>query len=214
MKNILFTLLLIFLTTSQLFSQTELKANMGIDFISSPSLTDYLNQTYANGQLSTFNSAIIFSLEADRFLKENYQIGFELSYLLNSFNYHQDFNTYNLSYDIIMPAVLNYYVIQGKGYEFKFGGGLGVPFVFTSEKTIGIDYSTTYKSVGLGLILRVDGNTILSDNIYVNVGGDLKYELNGKPKNGNMYLVNRVTGENVNFNFFSAGIHIGLTYRF
>ena len=214
MKNILFTLLLIFLTTSQLFSQTELKANMGIDFISSPSLTDYLNQTYANGQLSTFNSAIIFSLEADHFLKENYQIGFELSYLLNSFNYHQDFNTYNLSYDIIMPAVLNYYVIQGKGYEFKFGGGLGVPFVFTSEKTIGIDYSTTYKSVGLGLILRVDGNTILSDNIYVNVGGDLKYELNGKPKNGNMYLVNRVTGENVNFNFFSAGIHIGLTYRF
>ena len=214
MKNILYILFLISIIAFQSFSQTELKANMGIDFISSPSLTDYLNQTYANGQLNTFNSAIIFSVEADRFIKESYQVGFELSYLLNSFNYNQDFNTYNLSYDIIMPAVLNYYVVQGKGYEFKFGGGLGVPFVFASEKTIGIDYSTKYKSIGLGLILRVDGNTILSDNIYVNVGGDLKYELNGKPKNGNMYLVNRVTGENVNFNFFSAGIHIGLTYRF
>jgi hypothetical protein len=187
---------------------------MGIDFISSPSLTDYLNQTYANGQLNTFNSAVIFALEADRFLNEDYQIGFELSYLLNSYNYNQDFNTYTLSYDIIMPAVLNYYIIQGKGYDFKFGGGIGVPFVIADEKTIGIDYSTRYKSIGLGLILRVDGNTILSDNVYVNVGGDLKYELNGKPKNGNRYLVNRVTGENVNFNFFSAGIHIGLTYRF
>lgn len=196
------------------FSQTEVRASMGIDFISSPSLTDYLNQTYANGQLSTFNSAIIFSLEADHFLKENYQIGFELSYLLNSFNYNQDINTYNLTYDIIMPAILNYYVIQGQGYEFKFGGGIGVPFVAADEKTIGIDYSTKYKSVGLGLILRIDGNTVLSKHIYVNLGGDLKYELNGKPKSGNMYMVNRVTGENVNFNFFSAGIHIGLTYRF
>lgn len=214
MKHFFFTLSLLFIISNTSFSQTEVRASMGIDFISSPSLTDYLNQTYANGQLNTFNSAIIFSLEADRFLKENYQIGFELSYLLNSFNYNQDINTYNLSYDIIMPAILNYYVIQGQGYEFKFGGGIGVPFVVADEKTIGIDYSTKYKSVGLGLILRVDGNTILSNNIYVNIGGDLKYELNGKPKNGNMYMVNRVTGENVNFNFFSAGIHIGLTYRF
>ena len=174
------------------FSQTEVKASMGIDFISSPSLTDYLNQTYANGQLNTFNSAIIFSLEADRFLKQNYQVGLELSYLINSFNYSQDFNTYNLSYNIIMPAVLNYYIIQGHGYEFKFGGGIGIPFVIADEKTIGIDYSTKYKSVGVGFILRADGNTILSDKIYVNVGADLKYELNGKPKNGNMYLVNRV----------------------
>ncbi len=196
------------------FSQTEVRASMGIDFISSPSLTDYLNQTYANGQLSTFNSAIIFSLEADRFLKENYQVGLELSYLINSFNYSQDFNTYNLSYYILMPAILNYYIIQGEGYEFKFGGGIGIPFVTADEKTIGIDYSTKYKSAGVGLILRIDGNTILSDKVYVNVGGDLKYELNGKPKNGNIYLVNRATGENINFNLFSAGIHLGLTYRF
>jgi hypothetical protein len=214
MKKFFILLSLIIYLPGFSFSQTEVRASMGIDFISSPSLTDYLNQTYASGQLNTFNSAIIFSFEADRFLNNNYQVGLELSYLLNSFNYNQDFNVYNLSYYVIMPAILNYYVIQGQGYEFKFGGGIGVPFVIVDEKTIGIEYSTKYKSLGAALILRVDGNTILSDNIYVNLGGDLKYELNGKPNNGNLYLVNRVTGENVNFNFFSAGIHIGLTYRF
>jgi hypothetical protein len=196
------------------FSQTEIRGSMGIDFVSSPSLTNYLNQTYAAGQLGTFNSAVIFTLEADRFLKESYQVGFEISYLINSFNFNQDFQTYNLKYNIIMPAVLNYYVIQGNGYEFKFGGGIGIPFVSADEKTLGIDYSTNYKSTGLGIILRIDGNTILSENIYVNVGADLKYELTGKPKNGSKHLINNVTGEEINFNSFSAGIHLGITYRF
>jgi Outer membrane protein beta-barrel domain len=214
MKYFLFTLLLSLSFSVYSFAQTEIRGSMGIDFISSPSLTDYLNQTYAGGQLGSFNSAIIFSVEADRYLKENYQVGLEFSYLINSFNFNQEFNTYNLSYYIIMPAILNYYVVQGAGYEFKFGGGIGIPFVIADEKTIGIDYSTKYKSTGVGIILRVDGNTILSGNIYVNVGADLKYELNGKPKNGNRYLVNRATGENINFNSFSAGIHLGITYRF
>ncbi len=214
MKYSLFIPFLFVLFSFSLHAQTEIRGSMGIDFISSPSLTDYLNQTYAAGQLSSFNSAIIFSVEADRFLKENYQVGLEISYLINSFNFNQDFNTYNLSYNILMPAILNYYVIRGTGYEFKFGGGIGIPFVFADEKTIGIDYSTKYKSTGVGIILRVDGNTILSGNIYVNVGADLKYQFNGKPKNGSDYLVNRATGENINFNSFSAGIHLGLTYRF
>ena len=214
MKYFLFTIFLLFLFCKPLLSQTELRASMGIDFISSPSLTNYLNQTYANGQLGSFNSAVIFSFEADRFLKENYQVGLEISYLINSFNYSQDLQTYDLKYNIIMPAIMNYYVIQGTGYEFKFGGGIGIPFLSADEKTFGLDYSTKYKSTGVGLILRVDGNTILSDNFYVNIGGDLKYEFNGKPKNGNNYLVNKATGEEINFNSFSAGLHLGITYRF
>ncbi len=213
MKFFIFTIFF-FLFSLSAFSQTEIRGSMGIDFVSSPSLTNYLNQTYASGQLNTFNSAIIFSLEADRFLKENYQLGFEISYLINSFNFNQDFNTYNLSYNIIMPAILNYYVIQGKGYEFKFGGGIGIPFVIADEKMIGIDYSTKYKSTGFGVILRTDGNTVLSEDIYVNIGADLKYELTGKPKNGDQHIVNKATGEEVNFNSFSAGIHLGITYRF
>jgi hypothetical protein len=213
MKYFILTIFFLLFSLSA-FSQTEIRGSMGIDFVSSPSLTNYLNQTYAAGQLGTFNSAVIFTLEADRFLKESYQVGFEISYLLNSFNFNQDFQTYNLKYNIIMPAILNYYVIQGKGYEFKFGGGIGIPFVSADEKTLGIDYSTNYKSTGVGVILRVDGNTVLSEDIYVNIGADLKYEFTGKPKNGSKYLINNVTGEEINFNSFSAGIHLGITYRF
>jgi hypothetical protein len=189
---------------------------MGIDFISSPSLHQYINQTYAPSydQLSSFTSAIIFSLEGDMFLKRNYQVGLELSYLINSFTYNYDFDIYDLSINIIMPAILNYYVIQGEGYEFKFGGGIGIPFVIANEKTIGFVSSMKYKSTGLGFLLRAEGNTVLSGNVYVNIGGDLKYELNGKPKNGDTYMVNKATNENVNFNSFSAGLHLGVMYKF
>ena len=212
MKYFIFIISFLSLSVT-VFSQTEIRGSMGIDFISSPSLTEYLNETAAGGQLQTFNSAVIFSLEADRFLKGNYQVGLELSYLINSFNYNQDLGTYSLDYYIIMPAVLNYYVIQGQGYEFKFGGGIGIPFVTINERTLGIDYTTKYKSIGIGIILRTDGNTALSDNIYVNIGADLKYELNGNLKNNDMYFVNRAE-EKINLNSFSAGIHLGLTYRF
>jgi hypothetical protein len=215
MKYFLFIFLL-FLFSSLTFSQTEIRGSMGIDFISSPSLSNYINQKYAPpyDQLKSFTSAVIFSVEGDMFLNKNYQVGLELSYLLNSFTYNNDLSTYNLTYNIIMPAIVNYYIIQGEGYEFKFGGGIGIPFVIADEKVKDFALSKKYNSTGLGIILRADGNTVLSGNVYANIGADIKYEFNGKPKNGNQYIVNEATNENVNFNSFSAGLHLGITYRF
>jgi hypothetical protein len=216
MKYFLFTFL-VFIFTSIMFPQTEVRGSMGIDFISSPSLSDYINQKYAPpyDQLKSFTSAVVFSVEGDMFIKENYQVGLELSYLLNSFTYNSDLGlgSYDLTYKIIMPAIVNYYVIQGTGYEFKFGGGIGIPFVIVDEKIWGTVSSNKYNSTGLGIILRADGNTVLSGNVYANIGADLKYGFNGKPKNGNQYIVNEASNENVNFNSFSVGIHLGITYR-
>jgi len=46
----------------------------------------------------------------------------------------------------------------------------------------------------------------LSDNVYANIGGDIRYDLNGKP--------NLITNENVNLNTLSLGVRLGVTYRF
>ena len=72
---------------------------------------------------------------------------------------------------------------------------------------------STYSSTGFGGLLRVEANTSLAENLYANIGGDLRYDVNGEPENdhGNN-LVNNVEGETVNFNSFSVGIKLGISY--
>ncbi len=42
-----------------------------------------------------------------------------------------------------------------------------------------------YSSIGFGGLLRVEANTALSENFYANIGGDLRYDVNGEPENNN-----------------------------
>ncbi len=214
MKKFLFTILLLIVVSKPSFSQYELRASMGIDYASMPSLVDYINQSYApaGNQLNSFNSAIEFSAEAGYLVNKHYQVGFELGYLINSFTYTFFPTKYEFAYNIFMPSVLNYYVLQGKGYKFKFGGGLGLRFSSVHETKPILTKTYNYRSVGYGLILRAEGNTLLSGNFYVSLGGDIRYDINGEPKNGNNYIVNN--GKKVSLSSFSAGVRLGITYIF
>ncbi|MHB1686493.1 MAG: hypothetical protein ACYCVH_03855 [Ignavibacteriaceae bacterium] len=199
------------------FAQYSVRAGMGISFVSSPSLIDYINENFApsDQQLGSFNSAINFSGEFDYSVNETYQVGLDLTYLLNSYTYSSIGGIYKMNYEILMPTLVNYYVISGEGYSFKFGGGVGLRFVNVSEQLPATPSATTYTSTGFGFLLRADANTLLSKNLYANIGADLKYDINGKPNSGGKYLVNNNANyTDVNFNMFSAVIRLGLTYNF
>ena len=198
------TIILFFILTFSSFAQVEVRGSMGISFLSNPSLTDYI-QTVIGQQVSSFNSAVNFSVEGDYYLNSNFQMGLEVAYLLNSFSY-PNIENYDFSYNIIMPSLTSYYVIQGQGYNFKFGGGVGVRISNVSETPRSLTISNSYSAFGFGLLLRVDGNTALSDNVYANIGGDIRYDWNGKP--------NLVANNNVNLNTLSLGVRLGITYRF
>lgn len=215
-----FTVLFIFLILSgKAFSQYDVRGGMGISFINIPSLVDYLNyQGYApsDQQVGIFSSAVNFSGEVDFPLNKNHELGIEAAYLINSYNFTNSLGlgTYKLDYGIIMPSVIYYYVIRDKSYNLKFGGGGGVRFVHVTQQKPATPSAQNYNSTGFGFLLRADGNTILSQDLYVNLGFDLRYDFNGKPKNGSQYLVNRNNQKNVSFNAFSAGIRLGITYSF
>jgi hypothetical protein len=181
-----------------------------------PSLIDYLNQNFApaDQQLGTFNSAIVFSGEGGYLLNNHYEVGLEVAYLVNSHNYSYDLGIYHLNYSIVMPTIVNYYVLRGNGYDFKFGGGIGIRFVNANQQLPGTPNSVSYKSTGFGFLLKADGNTLLSGNLYANIGVDVRYDFNGKPKSGNGYLENHIDNSTINFNALSAGIRLGVSYIF
>jgi hypothetical protein len=53
----------------------------------------------------------------------------------------------------------------------------------------------------------------MSENLFANIGGDLRYDINGEPEdNSGHTLYNIVENENVSFNSFSLGVNLGISY--
>jgi hypothetical protein len=213
-KKLLFISFVFF--TNFIFAQTEFKATMGIDLISLPSVQDYINQHYAplDDQLGTFNTAAIFSAEFGYFFQEKFEMSVEIPYQIYSYNTNvAGAGQYDLYYDELLPSVMAYYVISGVGYNFKFGGGIGPRFTFVTEEKKWQGTKDDYSSIGFGGLLRIEANTALSENLFANIGGDLRYDLNGDPENENgNTLYNNVENEKVNFNSFSLGLKLGFSY--
>ena len=194
--------------------QGELKAVMGINFMSIPSMQDYLNQTFAppNDQLGSFVSSVIFAGEGGLFLNENFEMTMEIAYQIYSYTTTGLGGQYNLSYNNLMPSILAYYVLGGNGYNLKFGGGMGIRFPSADESLPATGSTITYTSTGYGIMARAEGNTLLGGNIYTNIGAEIRFDANGEPENNGKTLYNNVQKENVNFNTFSLGIRLGITY--
>lgn len=212
-KYLLICLLIISSVSAE--AQYSLRASMGIEFANTPSLNDYVNQTFRGIKpLADFNTAINFSGEFGYSVTNTFQAGLDMSYLINSYNYSGDLGKYELDYNFISPSLLGYYIVNGIGYNFKFGGGAGIRFVTVDLTFPGTNFSTLYKSTGFGLLLRAEGNTLLGGNFYANIGADLKYDLIPTPKSGSVKLFNSISREDVNLNSVSLGLRLGISYIF
>jgi len=213
MKKQLFIAIILFSNTLA-FAQFELKGTMGIYFMSIPSMQDYVNQNFApsDDQLSSFVSSVMFAGEFGVFISPSFETSLELAYQLYSYTNGSTAGQYDLTFSNLAPTVFAYYVIAGTGYNFKFGGGLGARFVNVDESIPASGITTTYNSVGYGIVGRFEGNTLLGSSVYANIGADIRYDVNGEPENNGTPLHNNLQDENVNFNAFSVGVRLGITY--
>ena len=199
MKKYLF-ITIVLLSNTFAFAQFELKGTMGIYFASIPSMQDYINQSglASDNQLSSFVSSVMFAGEAGIFVSQNFETSLELAYLLYSYTNGSSAGQYDLTFSNLMPTVFAYYVIAGEGYNFKFGGGLGPRFVTVDESLPATGITTTYNSVGYGIVGRIEGNTLLGSSVYANIGADIRYDVNGEPEGDGKPLHNNLQNENVN----------------
>lgn len=211
MKKIVF-ILLVFFVTKNISAQVDIAAGMGISFLTNSSLNDYFDTSFPSEKKQpTFSSTAEFYLEADFSVTPTFQLGVEDVYTLYSYNTSIGFTNYELEYGHHKPSLLAYYVINGEGYKFKFGGGAGIRIVNLSEKII---LTEDYSTIGYGLLLRAQGHTKLGGNFYANVGGTMRFDFPGEPANGERNLHNSVINENVNINSFSVSVDIGVSYFF
>ena len=204
---------MIALFVTSLYAQVDVSAGMGINFINSSSLKDYVNANFSgDNNMSTFNTGVEFFAEADYTVSPNFQLGVE--YAMELFSYNSNFTlglgNYDISYTYHKPSLLAYYVLPGEGYKFKFGGGFGLRYVSVDEE---IFRTTNYTSTGVGFLLRAQGHTALGGSFYANIGADARLDLPGEPENDGA-PIGQTTGEAVDLNSFSVGIKLGVSYFF
>ncbi len=215
-KKIAVILLMFF--TGVLFGQgkklsgIEVTGGMGIEMAYTPVLTNYINNNYGIGSsMNTFNNSVELWVEGVTDYRDKFQIGAEFAYSYFSYTNGVGGLIYEFDKAVYMPTLLGYYVIKGYGYEFKFGVGIGYRHAVVTEKVYA---SQDYSANGFGSLLRVQAITGLMKNLYVNLGGDLRYDVIGAPKNGNLIIYDNVLEQNVTLNSFGAVVRIGLTYIF
>ncbi len=218
MKNSKLFLVFFLIAFGSLYPQRpgnyELTGGMGIAFENAPSVIDYLNFNFAQGdQLSySFNSAIEGWAEYDFRYSESVKLGAEYCY--NYFAY-SNVNSIGFVYEfgktVHSVSALAYYVREGYGYEFKFGGGFGFRYATVQEKV----YQTeNFTATGFGMILRAQALTALGKNVYANLGVDARYDLIGAAHNSKRDLINDATGLEVNLSSLAFVVRIGVTYAF
>ncbi len=159
-----FIIIFILFSFNLVSAQVDVVGGMGIAFVYSPSLNDYLNLR-ADEEMQPFNSSAEFYGEVDYSISDKYQLGVEYDYSLYDFSSSYA-GGYTLSYSHHKPSVLAYYVLSGEGYKFKFGGGAGARVLNMTENII---VNEDFSTVGFGLLLRAQGHTKLSDKIYANI---------------------------------------------
>lgn len=210
MKKIFFVLFFIFINVS---AQFQVSAGMGLNFVNSPNFNEYINTNFAppGSRLNDFNSAIEFYGELDYAIKNNFSLAIDYSNLIFSYNTASYVGYYEISYTHFKPSLLAYYNINGNGYQFKFGAGTGVRIVSLNEKLPNLSSNIYYKSTGYGFLLRFNGNTLLSGDMYANIGADFRIDFPGNLK-GDFYLYDNINNKKVNLNGVAFSIKLGITY--
>ncbi len=214
MNKIFFTLILI-ISMNSYAQDNELSVTMGIDFMSTPSFRDYINQNYADAEeMSDFNSAVQFTVKYGRLLNPNFMLAAEVGYQIYSYNNYFSLGQYDVSINNIMPSILTYYVVSGDGYNFKFGGGAGLRLLYITEKLPGDANPTDYLATGFGLLLRGEGSTRIDGNLHAHIGADIRYDIAGRPEKREDDLSSNRTFEEVEFNSLIVGVRLGISYYF
>lgn len=193
----------------------SLYGGMGVKLGAAPAMVDYINTLADPSQrASEFATDVEFFGGAEFPLSDEWGGALEYAYLFKSYTLPtSNAGTYTLFYNIHMPTAIAQYIIPGKGYFLKLGGGIGyhIGSVEQSNSVFGTD--STYTARGFGVKALAVGETAFDEHLYGYISGDLRWEYFGKLKNNNGNEL-RNLGQTASLSMFVVGLGFGLIYYF
>jgi hypothetical protein len=191
-------------------------AGLGVSLVHAADIVDYITTRYGpEPKLNDFATAAEFFGTAELQLSESWGAKVEYAYLLKSYDDAiAQSPGLRFTYVVHMPTALVQYLIQGRGYVFKFGGGLGY-HVATFTEDYALYGGTSYSSRGIGLKLEAEGNTEFDSHLYAYIVGDIRGDMMSEFKSTQgTPLINPVNDKHASMSFYSVGLKFGLMYYF
>lgn len=192
---------------------------MGITAISATDLVDYINAATSYSQrLDDFSSAAEFFVNVQVRWSDSWGGKIDYGYLINSYTITGGIGMAEYSYVIHMPTLGIQYMDVHPGYAFKFGGGIGYHIASLSERAQGSSRNSL--SMGLGVKVDAEANTLLDNRLYVYIGGEMRLNIMSafRDSDGNVFPVLTGSGtsvtKNASMNFFALGLKFGLIHYF
>jgi hypothetical protein len=187
---------------------------LGVTLIDAADVVDYINLQYQpTSKLQDFTPASEFFGSGEIRISESWGVKLEYSYLLKSYSVPQPFGAdYSFSYGVHMPLLMAQYLVSGRGYAFKFGGGAGYHVAKFSEDA-SVLVSDSFTSKGVGLKIEAEGNTEFDDHLFGLITVDVRDDLMGEFRNSkDAAMMIPVLNKPATMDFFSLGVKFGLIY--
>jgi hypothetical protein len=196
----------------------HLTAGMGIDEISTSGLSDYINaltDPVSGQEVSGFATAVEFFIGPEVRITPDWSVGVEYSYLMKTFTVidPSGFSRWDFATNVHLPSVVAHYVIAGKRYWVKAGGGPGYYLGRMVQSNTMYGGSQTYTARGPGFKLEAIANTEFDEHFWGSIGVDMRWCAAGTLVNGSGAAASH-NGNTAKLDFFTAGIKFGVTVQF
>lgn len=187
---------------------------MGISAFSGPSVVDYVNlvaqPAYAQ-QLGEFTSVTEFFASAEAKIVPSWAAGLDYDYVIKSYSVNGGGGTSQFTYSFHAPGAVVHYLIEGRGYELRFGGGVSYVRATFSEALYGNPTFTDYTADGASVKAEAIGNTMFDEHFYGTIAADLRWITGGAFSNSQRKA--EFGSRRVELGAFMAGIKFGVMVR-
>ncbi len=188
-----------------------ISAGMGVNYHTVKDIVDRINGNSITVQrVSNFKSGVEFFGAVTIPLSPDWVMKIEYSYLLASYTQSTNFGPAEFSYHVHMPTLLGQYILhEAETYNLKLGAGAGYHLASYSEKYSTVD--ATFTGSGIGTVLELEANTALGEHLFAHLGTQMRWDFIGELTSGAGKTPGNLA---TTFNFFSAGVRIGMSYYF
>lgn len=193
----------------------SLYGGMGVSMAAAPDLIDYLNAVGGSMQrLDDFATHVEFFGGVEMPLGEGLGGAVEYGYLFKSYTLPTvSAGTYTVFYNLHLPTAMVQYVVPGRGYFLKLGGGVGYHVGSVEQRNSIYGTDSSYTSRGVGLKVQAVGQTAFDEHLYAYLSADMRWEFMNRLKNSNGNTLHSL-GKEASLSMFAVGLGFGLIYYF
>lgn len=188
----------------------SISAGMGLSLINSPGFNEYLrNEIKSSDSVKSFSLGLEFFSAFELGLSKNLSARLDYLYFIKSVTYYRAFYVFDYFYFIHQPSINAFYLVNGKHYQFKFGGGIGLQYI--QLEVTGLNSSGTFKTLGAGVRGEIIYSARLSKRLSSYISGFALGNLTGKAKDSNGNTLKSTSGKDVDLSGFGVGARLGIT---